>query len=82
MSTLNSDCESTKKRNDRNRTPKQPEQRLIKETNHNQAVEKLADSLNLAELEALVEKKRRGRPPKAEVEARGSSTKPKKKELI
>jgi hypothetical protein len=68
-----------KKMNDGNVTPKQPEQRMIKGTNHDQAVEKLADSLNLAELEALVEKKRRGRPTKAEVEARGSSTKPKKK---
>ena len=76
---INSDCESTKKMNDGNRTPKQPEQQMIKGTNHDQAVEKLADSLNLAELEALVEKKKRGRPTKAEVEARGSSTKPKKK---
>ena len=77
---INSDCESAMKRNDGNKTPQHQEKQTNKGTSHDQAVENLANSLNIAELEALVEKKKRGRPTKAEVEARGSSTKPKKKE--
>ncbi len=75
---VNSDSESTKKRINGTRTPEQLEQQR-RGIDHEQEVEKLTDSLNLAELEALVERKKRGRPTKAEAEARGSSTKPKKK---